>query len=265
MGLQDLADVHTRRHTQRVEHDVDRRAVLKERHVLDGQDLGDDALVAVPARELVTVLDLALLGHVHPDQLVHARGQLVAVLTRERADADDRAGLAVRHLQRGVPDLPGLLTEDRTEQALLRRQLRLALRRDLADQDVAGDDLGTDPDDAPLVQVRQHFLADVRDVAGDLLRAELGVPRVDLVLLDVDRGEHVLLHEALRQDDRVLVVVTLPGHERDQEVPAEGHLALVRARTVRDDLAGLDPVTLEHGRLLVDAGAGVRATELVQQ
>lgn len=85
------------------------------------------------------------------------------------------------------------------------------------------------------------------------------------MLLDVDRGEDVLLHEALRQDDRVLVVVALPAHERDQEVAAQGHLPLVGARAVGDDLAGLDPVPLEDDRLLVDAGAGVRATELVQQ
>ena len=41
--------------------------------------------------------------------------------------------------------------------------------------------------------------AEVRDVAGDLLGAELGVAGVDLVLLDVDRGEHVVLHQALAE------------------------------------------------------------------
>ena len=54
-------------------------------------------------------------------------------------------------------------------------------------------------------------------------------------------------------------------HERHEQVAAERHLALVGARTVGDDLAGLDPVALEDDRLLVDAGAGVGATELVQQ
>src|SRR5512133_1360006 len=73
MGLQYLSDIHSARYTQRVEHDVNRRAVLEERHVLDRQDLGDDALVAVPSGELVAVLDLALLGHVYPNQLGDAR------------------------------------------------------------------------------------------------------------------------------------------------------------------------------------------------
>src|SRR6478736_1493897 len=219
--LEDLADVHAAGHTERVEDDVDRGPVREERHVLDGQDLGDDALVAVTAGELVAVRDLAALRDVHADQLVDAGGQLVAVLPAERADLDDRAGLAVGHLERRVADLARLLTEDRAEQALLRGELGLALGRDLADEDVARADLGTDADDAALVEVREDVLGDVRDVPRDLLGAELGVARVDLVLLDVDRGEHVVLHETLAEDDRVLVVVTLPGHERDQQVAAE--------------------------------------------
>src|SRR3712207_8406525 len=44
-----------------------------ERHVLHRQDSGDDALVAVPAGQLVAVGDLALLGDVHPDELVDRR------------------------------------------------------------------------------------------------------------------------------------------------------------------------------------------------
>src|SRR5476649_1352599 len=85
------------------------------------------------------------------------------------------------------------------------------------------DDLGADPDDPSVVEVAQRLLRAVRDVAGDLLVAELGRTGVDLVLLDVNRGELVVLHEALGQDDRVLEVVTLPGHEGDQQVLAERH------------------------------------------
>src|SRR4029078_10711274 len=107
--LKDLADVHPSRHTVRVEDDVDRSAIGKERHVLDRQDLADDALVAVASGELVAVGDLALLGYVDADQLVDTGGQLVVVLTREHPDTDDLAGLAVRHLERRVADLARLL------------------------------------------------------------------------------------------------------------------------------------------------------------
>ena len=141
------------------------------------------------------------------------------------------------HLERRVADLARLLTEDRAQQALLRRELGLALRRDLADEHVAGADLGADADDAALVEVLQDVLGEVRDVAGDLLGAELRVAGVDLVLLDVDRGEHVVAHETLREDDRVLEVVTLPRHERHEQVLAERELALVGRRAVGEDVA----------------------------
>ena len=234
-SLEDLADVHAAGDAERVEHDVDRGAVLEERHVLDRQDLGDDALVAVAAGELVAVGDLALVRDVDADQLVDARGQLVAVVLVEDLDADDRAGLAVGHLERGVAHLARLLAEDRAEQALLRGQLGLALGRDLADEDVAVADLGTDADDAALVEVGEDLLGDVRDVPGDLLGAELGVAGVDLVLLDVDRGQDVVLHQALAEDDRVLVVVALPRHERHEQVAPERHLATVGRGTVGDE------------------------------
>ena len=141
------------------------------------------------------------------------------------------------HLQRRVADLAGLLTEDRAEQPLLRRELGLALGRDLAHEDVAGADLGADADDAALVEVLEDVLGEVRDVPGDLLGAELRVAGVDLVLLDVDRREHVVLHEALREDDRVLEVVALPRHERHEQVLAERELALVGGRAVGEHVA----------------------------
>ena len=120
---------------------------------------------------------------------------LVAV---ELAHVDDLAALAVGQAQAGVLHLARLLAEDRAQQALLGGQLGLALGRDLADQDVARLDLGADVDDAVLVEVLERLLADVRDVAGDLLGTQLGVARLDLVLLDVDAGEEVLARPAGR-------------------------------------------------------------------
>src|SRR4029450_10964223 len=165
-----------------------------------------------------------------------ARRPPLALRAGDSPQVDDLAGLAVGHLERRVADLTRLLTEDRAEQPLLRGELGLALRSDLADEDVAGADLGTDADDAALVEILEDVLRQVRDVAGDLLGAELRVARVDLVLLDVDRREHVVAHEALRDDDRVLEVVALPRHERDEHVRAERELATVRVAPVREDL-----------------------------
>src|ERR1035437_2385106 len=151
--LEDLADVHSTRHTEWIEDDVDRRAVGQVRHVLHRQDLCDDALVAVATGHLVPDADLALLGHGDPDQAVDAWHELVALFAAEDADVYDLATLAVRQAQARVFHLAGLLAEDRAEESLLSGQLGFALGCDLADQDVARLNLGTDVDDAFLVQV----------------------------------------------------------------------------------------------------------------
>jgi hypothetical protein len=240
------------------------RPVGQERHVLARQDLGDDALVAVAAGHLVADADLALLGDRHPDQAVDARLEVVVELAPELADLDDLAALAVGQAQRAVLHLAGLLAEDRPEEALLRGQLGLALRGDLADEDVAGADLGADVDDALLVEVLEGLLADVGDVAGDLFGPELRVARLDLVLLDVDAREEVVADEAVADDDRVLVVAALPAHERDEHVPAEGELALLGRRAVGDRLAVRDPRADVDDGPLVDARALVAPDELLE-
>src|SRR5581483_8778565 len=264
MGLHDLPEIHARRDAERVEHDVDRRAVLEVRHVLFRQHLGDDALVAVTAGHLVALQNLALLRDVDADEVVDARAQLVAVLTREALDVDDLALLAVRNFQRGVAHFARLLAEDRAQQALFRGQLGLALRRDLADEDVFRTHLGADADDPVLVEVLQRVLADVRDVARDLFRSELRVARFALVLLDVNRGEAVVLDHPLGDEDGVLVVVAFPRHERDEHVLPERELALIGRRSVGHDLAAHDAIADRDHRALVDARARVGARELEQ-
>src|SRR5262245_5872168 len=384
VGLEDLTDVHPRRHAERVEHDLDGRAVRHVRHVLLGEDAGDDALVAVAAGHLVADRELALHRDEDLDHLDDAGGELVpllegrdllvvelledldallrplldaahlgelllvrrrdlaavevfggdlrhdrarqdralvedellgllglersreglaleeldeplpvllaedadlvlevlvhpldvGVLDLERAgvlldalaaedlDVDDRAFDPGRRRERRVAHVAGLLAEDRAEELFLRGELGLALGRDLPYEDVARLDVGADPDDPRLVEVLQELLGDVRDVARDLLGPELGVARLDLELLDVDRGERVLTDELLGDEDRVLEVVAAPRHERDEHVPSERELAQLRARTVGEDLPLVDLLAHADDRLLVDARILVRPLEL---
>ena len=79
VGFEDLSDVHPRRHAERVQHHVHRHAVRRVRHVLDRNDLGDDALVAVAACHLVARLQAPLHRQVDLDHLLHAGRQLVAL------------------------------------------------------------------------------------------------------------------------------------------------------------------------------------------
>jgi hypothetical protein len=131
---------------------------------------------------------------------------------------------------------------------------------DLADEDVAGLHLRADADDAVGSEVLEGFLAEVGDVPGDFLGAELGVAGAHLELVDVDAGEDVVLDDAFADQDGVLEVVAVPGHERDEHVAAEGEFAFGGAGAVGDDLALAD-VTLGDQGFLVDAGGGIRPHE----
>ena len=365
--FKDLAHVHPRRHAQRVQHDVHRRAVGHVRHVLDRSDLGDHALVAVAAGHLVAGLQAALHRDIDLDHLQHARRQLVALgellplgfesrvelaallrdrllqrldlpggvfggqadvepvvaldtiqirlgdlgaldellrsavgdlavqealealervglhdthlvgevglvaaqlilddllgtlvaldaFAREDLDVDNGARDARGHAQARVFHVGGFLAENRAQQLFFRRQLGFALGRDLADQHVTGLDFGTDVDDARLVQARELPFGEVRDVTGDLFRAELGVAGNDREFLDVDRGEPVFGDHALGDEDRILEVVAVPGHERDQHVLAERKFAEVGRGTIRQHITAGDDIARRYQRTLVDAG-----------
>src|SRR5213594_1103628 len=217
-------------------------------HLLAGALPDDPDLVLLVLPELG---DLVLLDGTRPLVLLDA-------FSREHAGVDDRALDARRDAEARVPHLARLLAEDRAQELLLGRQLGLALRGDLADQDIARLHLRADADDPRLVEVLQRLVADVRDVARDLFGTELGVTRDALELLDVDRREEVVLHDALGDEDRVLEVVAAPRHEGDQHVAPERQLAHLRRRTVGDHVSRLHVVAHDHDRTLVDAGVLVR-------
>lgn len=148
VDLQDLSDVHSGRYAQWVQHQIDRTAIRGERHIFDRHDTRAYALVAVTTCHFIAFTDLTFLRDVDADELVHARCQLITIFTGEDLDIDDFTEFAVRYTERGITDFSFFVTEDRTQQAFFRRQLGLALRSDLADQDIAWADVSADHDDA---------------------------------------------------------------------------------------------------------------------
>jgi len=381
IGLEDLAEIHTRRHAEGIEDDVDRGAVGHVGHILDRDDLGDDALVAVTAGHLVAHHQLALLGDVdlgelndarrkfvadgdlelaqlvlildrrHPgivtgidqgdlaiglfiigergavvdiveielaeigglehglgldddlagglfthavaglavedrDHLVGAQGadaafllfepefELVEALfllapgggifflAREEAGVDDDALESGSGLERGVLDVAGFFTKDGLEEFLFGGGIALTLGSHLADQNVAGEDLGSGADDAVLIEVFGGLFGDVGNFTGQFLFAALGVAHLQLELLDVDRGEDVVAHDALGDDDGVFKIITAPGHKSDEDVAPEGQFTRLGSGAIGDHLPGLDDIAFGDDRLLVDAGVLVGAHEL---
>ena len=74
----------------------------------------------------------------------------------------------------------------------------------------------------------------------------------------MDRGVAVFGDHALADQDRVLEVVAVPGHERDQHVLADGDFAEIGGGTVRDHVTLFQFVALLHDGTLVDIGVLVR-------
>ena len=190
---------------------------------------------------------------------------LLRALAREDLHVDDDAFDARRADQRSIANVAGLLAEDRAQQFFFRRQLRFAFRRDFADEHIARLHVRADADDAGFVEILQERLADIRNVARDFFRTELGIARFDLEFLDVNRSVVVVLDEPFGNQNRVFKVVTAPRHERDEHVAAESQFALIRARTVRQNLPFHHAVALADDRLLIDAGVLVRSLELRQR
>src|SRR6478736_748616 len=181
------------------------------------EQLGETAVdVAIEDRLLV----ITVLGE--PLDFFTLDGERALVLLDtvpiEHAHFNDRALHARRNAQRGVAHIGSFLAEDGAQKLFFRRHRAFTLRRDLADENVAGVHFRSDIDDACFVEVLERLFRYVRDVAGDFLRTELGVARHHLEFLDVDGREHVVLHDPLGEQDRVLEVVAVPWHERDEHV-----------------------------------------------
>src|SRR4029434_740331 len=116
--------------------------------------------------------------------------------------------------------------------------------------------------DAALIQIAEHVLTDVRNVARDLFRTKLRIARFDFELFDVNRGVVVLFHKSLGNENRVFEVVTAPRHERAENVASECELTAVGTWTIRDDLSLRDALTDVNDRTLIDTSVLVRTLEL---
>ena len=77
-------------------------------------------------------------------------------------------------------------------------------------------------------------------------------------------GQDVVLDHLFGDQNSILVVVALPGHEGHQHVLAQRDFALVGGLAVRNDLPLLDALSRRNDGALVDAGGLVGAGELDQ-
>src|SRR3989344_3747319 len=221
--FEDLTEVHTRGHTERGQNDVHRIALFVERHVFLRQYAGDDAFVAVTARQLVADRYRAQLRDLHVHALDDAALKAVAALTRKPFDADDAGALSAVHAERCVFDVLGFFSEYRVQEPLLRRELRLAFWGHLADQNIAGAHLGADADDPVLIKIAKFEFRDIWNVVRRYFGAELRVAHDAYEFLHVYRSEASVFGEPLGNDDGIFEVRAEPRKECDTYVLSDRH------------------------------------------
>ena len=78
----------------------------------------------------------------------------------------------------------------------------------------------------------------------------------------MNRSQYVITNHALRDNDGVLIVVTLPRHVSHEEVATECELAVLCSVTLCEDVALLNALTLVADRTQVDGHVLVGAAEL---
>ena len=175
---------------------------------------------------LVASTNFALLGDTDTHQLIDAWRQFIALVSREYLHLNDFATLTMGYAQGGVFHLASLFTKHGSQKLLLGGQFGLALRRNLTDENILRPYLGANIDDATLVEVTQPFFAYIWDVPRDLFGSQLCVARIDLVFLNMYRGEEIFTHYALADEDCIFEVTTLPAHKGDKYVLSKRNFSI---------------------------------------
>ena len=210
MDFKHLTDIHASRHAQRIQNDINRRSIFEERHVFHGNNFGNDAFIAVASCHLISGGDLAALSNRNTHHHIHARRKVGIIFACKDFHIYYLAAFAMRHSQRCIFYVAGLLAKDGAEQTLFRRKFLFAFGRDLTDENIIRSNFRSDADDSILIQILDRIFAHVGNIARDLFRAQLGIARLHFIFLDMNRSETILLHQTLREQNGVFEVEAFP-------------------------------------------------------
>ena len=83
VDFQYLSNVHTRRHTQRIQYNIKRTSVRKIRHIFYRKHTGNNTLIPMTACHLIANGNLPFLGNINADCLIYPRRQFIAVFPRK--------------------------------------------------------------------------------------------------------------------------------------------------------------------------------------
>ena len=193
------------------------------RHVLSGQDHGNDTFVAVPSSHLVALHDFAGVGNPYAHHHRDARRQFVAIFFFADADFNDLAFFAVRNSQARVFGVARLSLRRLPAGVSLLRSTRfrpsgvtLPTSMSPGPTHVPGI---TMPSSSRFARLVSPTLAMSRVISSGPSCVSLSF---DLMFLYVGGREAVFLYEVFAEDDRVFVVAATPTHETDEHVLTKG-------------------------------------------
>ena len=161
---------------------------------------------------------------------------------------------ALVHAQRSVFHVAGFFAKNGAQQFFFGREGGFAFGRNLAHQHVARLHFSAHVDDARVVQTVELRFRQVGNIACDFFSAQLGITRHHHQFFDMDGGVAVIGHHALANQNRVLEVVAVPGHEGNQHVLADGDFAQIGRSTVSNHVALVNFVARFDDGALVDVG-----------
>ena len=196
VDLQHLSDIHTGRHAQRIQHNVQRTAVRQEGHIFYRKHTGNNTLVSMTAGHLITYRDLSLLGNVDTHCFIYAWRKLISIFPCEYFGIYYDTIFSVRNLQRGISYFSCLLTEDSTEQTLLCCKLSFSLRSNLTYQDISRTDFRADTDDTSFIQIFQGIVTYAWNVPCDLFRSQFGVSGLCFIFFYMNRCIYIIHNQS---------------------------------------------------------------------
>ena len=109
-------------------------------------------------------------------------------------------------------------------------------------------------DNALRVKVIQTLFRFIRNIACNAFGAEFCFTHLCRKFFNMHRGKHIFFYDAPGNKDCILIVIAVPRHEADQNVPSERKLTLIGCRAIRNDIACLDMLSDRHNRPLMITG-----------
>ena len=197
VDFQYLSDIHTGRHAQGIQNDVQRTSVRQIRHIFHRKHTGNNTLVAVSSCHLITDGNLSLLCYINAYGLVYTGRKLIAVLSGKYLGIHNDTVFPVGNLQGGIPYFPCLLTEYSTKQSFFCGQFGLSLGSNLTYQDISCTHFRADPDNTSVIQILQGIITHAGDIPCDFFRPQLGIPGFRFIFFNVDGCIYILLYQSL--------------------------------------------------------------------